>query len=350
MTSEYIITNFIMVNKEFSFKLSFIFFILAVISNGAGLLIDIINYENTAIGNINLISVAISFSLVFILGIFIIFILNKYDLYPKVIIFLMAYITFPALLISSKDGGFIYFLNLISSTFGLVSYLDKNLGKFGFFPIILYDFLIWLKIKYQINIENVEFYIVNSTRILVGTTVSYLFTYVITYTSFRKLYEVNKELREHAHKDQLTGAYNRYYLYDQDLTNCGIIMIDIDNFKKLNDEFGHSNGDASLKSLYRILREILRKDDKIVRYGGEEFIIILKNLTLKYDLYKVAEAVRINVLNKTKDDASIKKQFSISVGAVLYDNKLTLDQNIKVVDSLLYCSKHSGKNKTSISD
>ena len=338
-----------MANKEFSFKLSFIFFILAVISNGAGLLIDIFNYENTIIGNINLVSVAISFSLVFILGIFIIFILNKYDLYPKIIIFLMAYVTFPALLISSKDGGFIYFLNLISSTFGLVSYLDKNLGKFGFFPIILYDFLIWLK-KYQINIENVEFYTANSTRVLVGTTVSYLFTYAVTYTSFRKLYEVNKELREHAHKDQLTGAYNRYYLYDQDLTNCGIIMIDIDNFKKLNDEYGHNNGDASLKSLYRILRETLRKDDKIVRYGGEEFIIILNNLNSKQNLYEIAEAVRISVLSKSRVDTSIKKSFSISVGAVLYDDKLTLDQNIKVVDSLLYCSKHSGKNKTSIGD
>jgi len=339
-----------MTNNRFNFKLSFIFFILAVISNGAGLLIDYINYENTFIGNINIISVTISFSLVFILGIFTIFILNKYDLYPKIIIFLMAYLTFPALLISSKDGGFIYFLNLISSTFGLVSYLDKNLGKLGFFPIILYDFLIWLKIKYQINIENIEFYTTNSTRILVGTTVSYLFTYVVTYTAFKKLCEVNKELREHAYKDQLTGAYNRYYLYDQDLTNCGIIMIDIDNFKKLNDEFGHSNGDASLKSLYKILQEILRKDDKIIRYGGEEFIIILKDLTLKYDLYKIAEAVRINVLNRTKNDNSIKKSFSISVGAVLYDNSLTLDQNIKVVDSLLYCSKHSGKNKTSIGD
>lgn len=329
--------------NEFSFKLSIIFFILAIISNEAGLLIDTIKYENTFIGNVNLISVAISFSLVFVLGIFIIFILNRYDLYPKVIIFLMAYITFPALLISSKDGGFIYFLNLISSTFGLVSYLDKRIGKYGFFPIVLYSFLIWLKIKYQINIENVNFYTTNSVRILVGITISYLFTYTVTYISFKKLYEANKELREHAYRDQLTGAYNRYYLYDQDLTNCGLVMIDIDNFKKLNDEFGHDNGDASLKSLYRILREILRKDDEIIRYGGEEFIIILKDLTFRYNLYRIAEAVRVNVLNRSRVDTSIKKPFSVSVGAVLYNDKLSLDQNIKIVDSLLYCSKHSEK-------
>lgn len=251
------------------------------------------------------------------------------------------------MLITSKDGSFIYFLSLISSTFGIVSYLDERLGKHGFFPIILYDFLIWLKTKYQINISYINFYEANLVRIMIGITVSYLFTYIVTFLFFKKLYKTNGELKDCAYRDQLTGAYNRYYLYDQDLSRCGIVMIDIDDFKKLNDEFGHDNGDASLKALYKILQETLRKGDKIIRYGGEEFIIILKDLCFRRDLYRIAEAIRINVLNKSKADPLLKKAFSVSVGAILYNDKISLDQNIKAVDSLLYCSKYSGKNKTS---
>ena len=333
---------------KLNFNFSIIFFLLAIIPNGVGLLIDISNYEDDFINKLCFFSTIVSFSLAVILGFFIIFVFNNYVLYPKVITLLTAYFTFPMILISNKDCTFIYFLNIIPSAFGLVSHFDKKFRIYGFFPVILYCALFWLKIKYQVNIRYIDFYNANFFKILVSVLTTYLFTYSIIFISFKKLYEASIELKKYAYRDQLTGVYNRHYLYSQSLSNCGLVMIDIDNFKKLNDEFGHDNGDASLKALCRITQETLRKEDTVIRYGGEEFIIILKNLSSKRDLYNIAEAIRVNISNKSKVDASIKKSFSVSAGAILYNSEISLDQNIKLADSLLYCSKYSGKNKTSV--
>ena len=156
--------------------------------------------------------------------------------------------------------------------------------------------------------------------------------------------------------DQLTGLYNRRYL-DEMLTKIvpstireksilGIFMIDIDYFKKVNDEFGHDAGDAVLKTLSGVLINSVRESDLVIRYGGEEFVIILQNIKDKEYIIKVAEKIRkafentkINVNGKT-----IRK--TLSIGVSYYQNESQkIWECIKYADLALYEAKNTGRNK-----
>ena len=119
-------------------------------------------------------------------------------------------------------------------------------------------------------------------------------------------------------KDPLTGLYNRNYLEDYSQkafsrisrhnTNLVLIFIDLDNFKQVNDTFGHETGDEVLKKVSEILRDIFRKYDIIVRYGGDEFIVLIEDLkcdekAIKNLLEKMVKRIEEN-LKKFKISAS----------------------------------------------
>ena len=159
-------------------------------------------------------------------------------------------------------------------------------------------------------------------------------------------YKTNLILDKKATIDPLTGAKNRNVLSVEELEYNGILMIDIDYFKKINDEFGHINGDNSLKFLVKTIKNCIRKEDEIIRYGGEEFIVVLKNLNDIEKVKNIAETIRFNIESKSKTDSKLKKCFTISIGACIYNSKLGLDENIKIVDSLLYAAKNNGRNQT----
>lgn len=148
--------------------------------------------------------------------------------------------------------------------------------------------------------------------------------------------------------DHLTGAYNRRYfdkLYSK-LSNkksqCSIIMFDIDNFKLINDNYGHNFGDQVLIQISKNIKNILNKSDKLFRYGGEEFIILSQNKDKEYTI-NLAELTR-----KSIEDMKWNKDIivTISIG-VCYDKEDNIDL-LKVADENLYISKATGKNKVTI--
>lgn len=164
--------------------------------------------------------------------------------------------------------------------------------------------------------------------------------------------------------DTLTGLYvHKYFkeLLEEEINrakyynrNFSLAMFDIDNFKQINDTYGHNVGDMVLVKFAEILRKRLREVDKIFRYGGDEFAIIFPDTTVS-NAFKISEEIRNIVLNETivvttnisqEGVSSLSRvKFTISGGVMEYSKDLSLEDFINSVDKLLYQSKTSGKNK-----
>ena len=166
-----------------------------------------------------------------------------------------------------------------------------------------------------------------------------------------------KRLEKIAMTDKLTGIYNRHafdFVMSPILKDVrrkkfalSLILFDIDHFKKVNDEFGHLAGDAAIKKIVRICAETIRESDVLCRWGGEEFLILLKECDLD-DAYEISEKIR-----KTIQDTPIvyegKTIFStISLGVSQYHLPETEDRLIYRADKLLYQAKQNGRNRSEI--
>lgn len=314
------------------------------ISNGIGVFVNFIKYDGALLSRINVLSTFSSLVLIILFGIIFI-ITKKYLLYSYIISFITAFISFPLILLSSVDAVFIYYLIIIAPTFGIISYRNYKVSFFGILALLEYFIILYFKSKYNINITN-NFISENFAHISGGLISSYLFTLIVSTILTQVSYRTNLILDKKANIDPLTGAKNRNILSVDELEYSGILMIDIDYFKKINDEFGHINGDNSLKFLVKTIKNCIRKEDEIIRYGGEEFIVVLKNLNDIEIIKNIAETIRFNIESKSKTDSKLKKCFTISIGACIYNSKLGLDENIKIVDSLLYAAKNNGRNQT----
>jgi len=176
---------------------------------------------------------------------------------------------------------------------------------------------------------------------------------VVDITDRKKLEE---NLRNLATIDQLTGIYNRYAFerfLEKEInraerygTKFALIMFDIDNFKQINDIYGHQAGDKALKEIVQVVKEHIRKADIFARWGGEEFMILvpIKN---KSDAYKIAEKIR-----KTVEDHNFRniKHLTISIGISFYKEGDSIKSLIRRADTALYEAKKTGKNKTVTAD
>lgn len=171
-----------------------------------------------------------------------------------------------------------------------------------------------------------------------------------------------KDAHNHAYlatHDPLTGLSNRLLFNDrlehainhaERFHKCiSIIFCDLDNFKPINDTYGHSVGDEILKYIGDALQEILRKDDTVCRFGGDEFVILVEDLESFEYLDEILQ--RINQLANTPymiDGNSIK--IGMSIGASIYpDDGQDAETLIKAADSAMYRAKNSGKNRIAYS-
>ena len=120
-------------------------------------------------------------------------------------------------------------------------------------------------------------------------------------------------------------------------------MVDIDHFKRLNDEFGHLLGDEVLRQVSSIFHQQLRKIDVVCRYGGEEFSILLSQTNLQHAV-SVAEKLRRMV--ETWQFPGVPRPVTISAGAATYpDHGITRDDLVKAADAGLYAAKQAGRNR-----
>lgn len=167
-----------------------------------------------------------------------------------------------------------------------------------------------------------------------------------------------RKYEQHARTDALTGLSNRRAMEDtflREIKRCGqdeqpisLVMIDIDNFKTFNDHFGHIAGDRVLKAVARILEQQFRPRDLIVRYGGDEFAVLLPGLDEAAAL-AVANRVRETVCGTTGDgsDSLIRIPIRISLGVAQLESHADLITLIRAADAALYRAKHAGRDKVS---
>jgi diguanylate cyclase (GGDEF)-like protein len=166
-----------------------------------------------------------------------------------------------------------------------------------------------------------------------------------------------EKVRQMAYLDGLTGIFNRRYFevriaeeieraqrYQNELS---IIMIDVDNFKKLNDEFGHLLGDEALRQVSAIFAHNLRKVDIACRYGGEEFVILAPQTTGDA-AFGVAEKLRRVV--EGWSFPGVPRRVTIAAGVASYPgNGRTRDELVKAADDALYRAKQNGRNRVETS-
>lgn len=161
-----------------------------------------------------------------------------------------------------------------------------------------------------------------------------------------------KVLEETSNIDALTKVYNRRALIKYLSNMCDnkanyelhFLMLDVDDFKKVNDTYGHLAGDKILIYIANILKKTLRDGDKIFRYGGEEFVIILNRIDNAQCLSittRLLELIRANKLIYKGHDIKV----TISIGATKYVQSDTPDSLLARADKALYIAKNSGKNK-----
>lgn len=149
--------------------------------------------------------------------------------------------------------------------------------------------------------------------------------------------------------DTYTGLYTKdaIKLQVEKTSNMGLnnilVIIDIDNFKLINDSFGHDKGDEILKIMSEILKSSLKGSDIASRFGGDEFVIFLRDINMENTL-KLLNKIQNDLANISLDSSFI----TISVGVTKYCNDLTYDENFKRADDALYESKNTGKNKITI--
>ncbi|KKU91191.1 MAG: hypothetical protein UY23_C0003G0029 [Candidatus Jorgensenbacteria bacterium GW2011_GWA1_48_11] len=186
----------------------------------------------------------------------------------------------------------------------------------------------------------------------------------MTRTEIQKLKKEIKRLKELAYKDELTGLFNRHGFKEEArkfvsavvrfgrtnkrksflVKNFGLIVFDIDDFKKLNDAYGHLAGDLVLKSLSRFISRRVRDSDIVARWGGEEIIVGLVGAS-ESDAFGVAENIRRGIAGKELNYNRRKINLSVSGGVADMVKIGDFEKLFDRADKALYRAKKLGKNR-----
>ena len=167
--------------------------------------------------------------------------------------------------------------------------------------------------------------------------------------------EQNKELHFLATRDSLTGCLNRRAFNEmfekafqdarQNKSELSCVMVDIDHFKAVNDNYGHATGDVIIKLLAEVLTTNTRKVDLVGRYGGEEFCLVLPGLSVD-EAVAVAERIRLRIKSESATRHENGPRVTASLGvASIFDNPEDPGELNKFADEALYVAKESGRNK-----
>jgi diguanylate cyclase (GGDEF)-like protein len=174
-----------------------------------------------------------------------------------------------------------------------------------------------------------------------------------------KHFQRYSSIKDMATYDTLTGLYNRRYFEErleveaQKSFYSGIpislVMVDIDFFKKVNDTFGHTEGDQVLSKISSLLKTSVRKKDTVARYGGEEFILILPGTGLE-ESFVIAERIRRLVENTLFEVGKAQLNLTLSMGISNFPSHRvkSKEELIKMADQALYDAKRGGRNKVCI--
>jgi diguanylate cyclase (GGDEF)-like protein len=167
-----------------------------------------------------------------------------------------------------------------------------------------------------------------------------------------------KKYEKHAKTDALTSLSNRHAMqeiFPREIKRCvqngqptALVMIDVDRFKSFNDKFGHVAGDRVLSAVAKILQNQFRPRDLLVRFGGDEFAVLLPGIS-ESEAMVIADRVRQSVSGDTEssDDSLIQIPVEISMGVAELEENGSFETLLKAADQALYRAKHAGRNRVS---
>ncbi|OHC71233.1 MAG: hypothetical protein A2045_10315 [Rhodocyclales bacterium GWA2_65_20] len=193
------------------------------------------------------------------------------------------------------------------------------------------------------------------TSVLVRMLVPFLRVYLRETAPVLEAKRLMESLRESTLRDAMTGLYNRHFIeaYMETLvsavkrrkTHLGVLMLDVDHFKKVNDTYGHDAGDKVLVAVANVLKESLRSSDLIIRYGGEEFIALLQDTDRAGAMF-TAEKIRhaVESLKIQIGATALTKTISIGVADFPEDTD-EFWEVVKYADVALYAAKGRGRNR-----
>ncbi|PHS39150.1 MAG: GGDEF domain-containing protein [Sulfurovum sp.] len=197
---------------------------------------------------------------------------------------------------------------------------------------------------------SLESFVMHSFWMLASFSFGFLGAYLLD-RSYKEVFSTHEQLIHLAMTDKLTGLYNRAKL-DELLQNeldraeqfhhtFGLVIMDLDHFKEINDTYGHQAGDTVLREVSQLVTEGLRPKDKVVRWGGEEFLLICAETDQK----EVLERVKKLCLKIEQHRFSIPAGITASFGLTQSSKGDTIDSVIKRADDALYLAKNSGRNR-----
>lgn len=216
------------------------------------------------------------------------------------------------------------------------------------------------ELYYNISKEEEEFNNLSNKLTTINILIAFfvaLILLIITVSSSKnnlKIKAYQKELATLAHFDHLTNIYNRRYFYIisnnllklsiRKKESISVCMIDIDNFKNINDTYGHPIGDLVIKTLAERLQSLIRKSDIVARYGGEEFIILFPNTNIE-GANIITEKICTEISKVIISHKNGEINFTVSIGISEFKENQSLDTIINNADKALYHAKKMGKNK-----
>lgn len=276
--------------------------------------------------------------------------------------------------------GMILNAYMLGVLFGIFQLSKKQFIIIGLVPVLAYSIIIINDMNSQVEINlRVEIFQLLMLIIFIA-----IFAYVGNYLSvLRKKLQENRSGLIESHKqltkkneelemiqrelesalnqlgqlavtDELTGLFNRRQFtatLNKQIENAkkaarpfGLLLIDIDHFKKINDTYGHLAGDEILKKFSEVSKLCLRDSDFMARYGGEEFVVLLPNVTMEI-LMECSERIRSCVHTISLDNADKGKTITVSIGATHYHLSEPSEEVMARADAALYLAKEQGRNR-----
>lgn len=238
----------------------------------------------------------------------------------------------------------------------LVSIINKVIYSLSEEEINDITYLNTIKIKHSITLK--QFFFDNLalciTVIMIFLSLIVMITYLLVRMKFKDLELSKALLLEKSKKDPLTGLYNRdafkqsvidYLDTKNSILYGAFIIIDIDYFKQINDCLGHKVGDDLLKDFSQLLNEIFSEEDLVCRWGGDEFIVFMKDIE-ENNLQAVDQKLKrlCELMNRNITYKNCSKKISLSIGAAIIKEYTNFNDIYEKADALLYDIKRNGRN------
>ncbi len=283
--------------------------------------------------------------------------ISRMDLFAFFAISITSMIIFPAMFLANAglQGGmpFYFLLSLVCTALALkgkkriILFILTMLEYTGLFLCFYFFPQIFIGMSKQ------DAFIDQLCSMIISSGILFAFSCAVSNQTMRDretIKKLSQEYEKQANTDELTGLFNRRYFNSflklairtlGDSENLHLAMFDIDNFKSVNDRYGHPFGDTVLKQFSEILKKSEEYGSTVCRYGGEEFLILIPGRDRKQALSIVE-----NILEETRTNIKIGDSFiTVSAGFITCKEGMSYDLLLEEVDEKLYKAKCTGKNK-----